>query len=90
LAGRLSTAANGHRVFTITIPRTYLYLHEWAIGNGNSQLGINAKLTLRGQVAGRDTVFSLTLNGRQSDDAEGLTVLELSDKPTPRWTIVVW
>jgi len=66
-----------------------LYLHEWALGNGNSQLGINARLSLRQRphddqrwAASRQTAPSvLTQNGRARDDAEGLAVLELTDKP---------
>jgi hypothetical protein len=30
------------------------------------------------------------LNGKEGDDAEALAVLELTEKPTARWTVVVW
>ena len=81
-----------HRQLTVTIPRSYLYRHEWAIGNGNSQCGINARISFA-QKDGAftpDNTWSLTLNGKHGDDAEGLAVLELTDKPTTRWTVVVW
>lgn len=81
-----------HRQFMLRVPRSYLYRHEWAIGNGNSQLGINARLQFWQKAGGfgPDGTYSLTLNGKEGDDAEGLAVLELTDKPTARWTVVVW
>ena len=30
----------------------------------------------------------LVTNGRHPDDAEGLAVLELTEKPTARWTVI--
>ena len=95
IKAQLSSTASGARRFTVTLPRSYLYLHEWAIGNGNSQLGINTGLVFwRGAHEGStpggypdDISFSLLANGRHRDDAEGLAVLELTDKPTSRWTV---
>ncbi|MCB1208033.1 MAG: SGNH/GDSL hydrolase family protein [Verrucomicrobiales bacterium] len=91
----LTSGANGVRRLTVTIPRAYLYLHDWTLGNGNSQLGINAALLFwqpspgPGKSAGylEDTSFSLIRSGRHRDDAQALTVLELTEKATPRWTI---
>lgn len=79
----LSSAAGGGRRLTITLPKSYLYRHEWALGNGNSQLGLNVRF----QGGGRD--YFLTRTRRQGDDAESLSVLELTDKPTQRWTVRV-
>jgi hypothetical protein len=79
----LSSSAGGGRRLTITLPKSYLYRHEWALGNGNSQMGLN----LRFNGGGRD--YFLTRSRRQGDDAESLSVLELTDKPTPRWTVRV-
>jgi hypothetical protein len=95
---RLTSSPQGARRLSITLPRSYLYLHEWALGNGNSQLGINARLSLwqgphddqkQGSFPAERT-FMLTQNGRVRDDAEGLAVLELTDKPTTRWSVVIW
>ena len=95
IKAQLSSTASGARRLTITVPRSYMYLHEWAIGNGNSQLGINTGLMFwrgardratPGEFA-EDLNFSLLANGRHRDDAEGLAVLELTDKPTNRWTV---
>ena len=36
--------ADGRVRYAVTIPRSYLYLHEFALGNGNSVLGVNASL----------------------------------------------
>ncbi len=79
----LSSSASGTRRLTITLPKSYLYRHEWALENGNSQLGINVRLT------GGGREYFLTRSARQGDDAESLSVLELTDKPTQRWTVRV-
>jgi hypothetical protein len=79
----LSSTPDGLRRLTIALPRSYLYDHEWALNNGNSQLGVN--FTLR--AAGRS--LFLTSSSRHPDDAEALAVLELTDKPTPRATVRV-
>ncbi len=34
-----------------------------------------------------ETSYSLMRSGRHRDDAQALTVLELTEKATPRWTI---
>lgn len=91
VAASLETQGS-HRQLVISLPRSYLYRHEWAVGNGNSQFGINARIAFA-QKDGSftpDGTWSLTLNGKHGDDAEGLAVLELTDKPTTRWTVVVW
>jgi hypothetical protein len=79
----LSSTPTGLRRLTIALPRTYLYDHEWALNNGNSQLGVN--FTLR--AAGRR--LFLTSSSRHPEDAEALAVLELTDKPTLRATVRV-
>ena len=92
----LSSGAQGVRRVNITIPRPYLYLHEWALGNGNSQIGLNTRIMFwrgprEGAPAGdfpSDLFFSLVSSFHHRDDAEGLAVLELTDKPTPRWTVI--
>lgn len=90
----LSSGSEGSRRLTISLPRSYLYLHEWALGNGNSQLGVNATFSfwqapVPGGSAGGfggDGQFNLLFN-RHRDDAEGCAVLELTAEPTQRWTI---
>lgn len=80
------------RQLVISLPRSYLYRHEWAVGNGNSQFGINTRIAFARKDGAftPDGTWSLNLNGKHGDDAEGLAVLELTDKPTTRWTVVVW
>ena len=95
IRGQLSSSATGSRRLTITVPRSYFYNHEWAIGNGNSQVGIRTTLAFwKGPRDGvpngdypADQTFTLIANGRHHDDAEGLAVLELTEKPTARWTV---
>ncbi|MCB1226849.1 MAG: SGNH/GDSL hydrolase family protein [Verrucomicrobiales bacterium] len=91
----LASGAEGARRLTLTLPRSYLYMHEWAMGNGNSELGVN--LTFNYWVPGEkegegtygpDSLFALTRH-RHRDDAEGLAVLELQSPPTPRWSITI-
>jgi hypothetical protein len=92
----LSSGAQGIRRLSLTIPRSYLYLHEWALGNGNSQIGVGTSIMFwRGPREGapqgdfpQDAFFSLLKNQRHRDDAEGLAVLELTEKPTARWTVL--
>jgi hypothetical protein len=95
IKAKLSSRPDGARRLTITLPRSYLYLHEWAMGNGNSELGINTTLGLwqPGEAAGAPgnvLNFTLTSNGRHRDDAESLAALELVDKSTGRWTVRIY
>ena len=82
----------GASTLTVSLPRSYLYLHEWALNNGNSQMAVNAIVRLSSAQGGisPDRTWSLTFNGKHADDVEGLAVLELTDQPTTRWTVVVW
>lgn len=75
------------RQITLTVPRTYLYLHEWALDNGNSQLGLAVRLTLRG--AEGYVTYHLPLTTKSPYDVEALVVLELTTKPTARATVCV-
>ncbi|MBK8090988.1 MAG: hypothetical protein IPK32_03035 [Verrucomicrobiaceae bacterium] len=83
ITAKLASTPDRKRTLTIALPRAYLYDHEWAMGNGNSQLGVNFRL----QAAGRS--LFLTASHRHPDDAESLAVLELTDKPTLRATVRV-
>jgi lysophospholipase L1-like esterase len=93
----LASGNEGVRRITLTVPRSYLYLHEWALKNGNSQLGVYCTLTFwqpkadgtgGGSYPG-DLTFYLTRN-RHRDEVESHAVVELSDEPTKRWTITVY
>jgi len=88
---KLTSRPDGSRRFTMSVPRSYLYLHEWAIGNGNSQLGINSTFYLwqksSADQTGSFVPYWLTSSALNRDDAEAHAVLELSDKPTKRWTV---
>ncbi len=92
----LSSGSEGARRVTVTLPRSYLYLHEWALGNGNSQLGINATFAIwqpgeEGKPGGfaQEHQFNLLFN-RHRDDAEGCAVLELTEEPTQRWSAALY
>ena len=93
----VSSGSEGSRRLTISLPRSYLYLHEWALGNGNSELGINATFSFWQEPVpgvsaggfGGDGQFNLLFN-RHRDDAEGCAALELTAEPTQRWTLSLY
>ena len=91
LQSLLSSRGDGSRRFTVLIPRQYFNLHEWAMGNGNSELGINTSLNIwqpdTANAKGSYTKYVLITNGLHPDDAESLAVLELNDPHTSRWTV---
>ena len=83
---------DGRSRFTIAIPRSYLYLHEYALDNGNSQFGINAQLMFAkaGQPTNpypADRHFKLIASGINRHSPESLSVLELVDEATGRWSV---
>lgn len=93
---QLSTRSQGRRV-QITLPRSYLRLHEWAMGNGNSQLGLHLALSLwQPEADGQGGAFTpagvwlSAVNARQADDATRLPQLELTASPTQRFTVITW
>lgn len=81
------TSSAGKRQISFSIPRTYLYLHEWALENGNSQVGIAVRLTLRGSEG--YVTYHLPLTSKPRNDIESLIVLELAAQPTGRVTVNV-
>jgi|JI6StandDraft_1071083.scaffolds.fasta_scaffold01606_11 hypothetical protein len=81
-----SLGGNQHQIM-LTIPRTYLYLHEWALNNGNSQFGLNVRLTLN-TAQGYQT-WSLVPTSKPANDAAAMGVLELTAKPTQRATVIL-
>lgn len=83
----LLSSGDGGRQIRLTLPRTYLYLHEWAMDNGNSQLGINLRLRLHG--ADGVAHFQLSPTRKPVDDVSALVVLELAAQPTRRYTVSV-
>lgn len=89
---RLTSRPDGSRRFTLMIPRNSFTLHEWALGNGNSQLGISTSLGIwqkpdEKNPSGSYMNYTLIENGLHQDDAESLAALELTEQPTKRWTV---
>lgn len=91
LQAKFSSRQDGTRRLTLMIPRSFFYLHEWAMSNGNSQLGINCSFSqwMPGDngAAGTFSNWTYTECSRHRDDAQALDVLELTDQPTKRWTV---
>ncbi|MCE9520465.1 MAG: SGNH/GDSL hydrolase family protein [Verrucomicrobia bacterium] len=88
----LSSRPDGSRRLTLMLPRSMFQLHEWALGNGNSQLGFSTRLGIwqapdAKHPAGTELSYSLFDNSLNRDDAESLAALELTAQPTKRWTV---
>lgn len=83
----LTSTGDGQHQIQLVIPRTYLYLHEWALENGNSQLGLNVRLTLNTS-KGYQT-WSLVPLRQPANGFGAHAVLELTEKPTARATVIV-
>jgi hypothetical protein len=83
----LNSLGTEHYQIKLTLPRSYLYLHEWALDNGNSQLGLSVNLTLN--TASGYRIWSLNPTSKLVGDVESLVVLELTEKPTSRFTLDV-
>lgn len=81
-----STSSDRHEI-SLSLPRSYLYLHEWALDNGNSQFGLNLRLTLNTAQGYRTWTLSPTT--KPADAVEALSVLELTTAPTRRVTVDV-
>jgi len=78
------------------IPRSYFYLHEWALGNGNSQIGLHAMLRLLSRDPNNpDGSYLLSHQFSNSEvkmerhNAESLPALELDVNSTGRWSVRV-
>jgi hypothetical protein len=95
LSCQLTSRTMGKRI-QLTVPRSYLRLHEWALGNGNSQIGLQVEIALyqsgEGNKGGYTPagVWTLATNLRTADDAQRLPQLELTAKPTSRWSVIIW
>jgi hypothetical protein len=81
-----TTSGAGRHQIQLTIPRSYLYLHEWALDNGNSQFGLNVRLTLNTAQGYR--TWSLVPTAKSANDAGAMAALELSAKPTQRASVI--
>ena len=91
----LSSRPDGGRRLTLMLPRNFFTLHEWAIGNGNSQFGISTTLNLWRRPDDKNpngsfSTYVISSNGMHRDDAEALSALELSEKSTARWTVHIY
>lgn len=84
---RLVSSGSDRHQIELIIPRTYLYLHEWALQNGNSQLGINLRLTLNTPSGPQSWI--LTPTSLPANSINALSVLELSTSPTSRATVIL-
>lgn len=79
-----SPGTDAHQL-TLSLPRSYLYLHEWALDNGNSQFGLNVRLILHTSQGYKTWTLHPTSKPAESIDA--LSVLELTTAPTARMTV---
>ncbi len=83
---------DGRRRFSVAIPRSYLYRHEYALGEANSLFGVNAHLAFAKAGQPDDPYppernFALVKSGLSKHTAESLAVLELVPRSTGRWSV---
>ncbi|MEM0895302.1 MAG: SGNH/GDSL hydrolase family protein [Verrucomicrobiota bacterium] len=88
---------DGSSRVVIGFPRSFFYRHEWALGNPNSLLGLQAHIRYLQKNAGapdglfpENTHFMLTTNRIEAFNAESLSVLELAPEPSGRWSVRLW
>ena len=91
-----SRPPSGARRVTVTIPRSYFYRHEWALGNGNSQLGIETVLAVLqpgGEADGGtyppERTYRLLSPRTNGLDPQMLSTIELARPSTGRWSVRV-
>lgn len=92
MQSQMSSRPDGSRRFTVTLPRSFFYLHEWALGNGNSELGFNMTVLVYQKADdknpnGSTIPFVYGESTMHRDDAQSSSVVELTDHPTKRWTV---
>ena len=67
----------------VELPRSWFYLHEWALSNGNSQVGLRLEMELQsGQGTRRWSLLPCDVPARS---CEAMAVLELTREPTARF-----
>lgn len=81
---QLAARPGGDWRLTVTFPRSFFYRHEWMTGT-MSTLGFNATLTTANQER-----FSFVDSPAPDRDPRALGVIELTDKPSSRWTARTW
>ena len=94
IKGGRTMLPDGRARYFVKVPRSYLYKHEFAIGNGNSKLGINAELQFAkggdpDNPYPQNRRFKLVHSRINRHSAESLGVLELVPEPTGRWSVRV-
>ncbi|CAN5217818.1 hypothetical protein BH23VER1_BH23VER1_23200 [soil metagenome] len=95
---KTSTLESGARRVAVTVPRAYFYLHEWAIGNANSGLGLRAVVALTDaedlqsspKPVPASRTFTRSWGGMGSSNPRSFLQLELTAKPSGRWSVRVY
>ncbi len=78
----------------LKIPRSYLYNHEWALGNGNSIIGISSRVNLLeippeapDGLTPASRRFVLNEPNESPHSTDSLVALELDPDSTGRWSV---
>jgi lysophospholipase L1-like esterase len=94
LAVSREVLAGGGMQVVLKIPRSYLYHHEWALGNGNSIIGISSRVNILEVTAEHpdgdapaSRRFVLNEPGESPHSTDSLVALELDPEPTGRWSV---
>ncbi|RYD34324.1 MAG: hypothetical protein EOP86_11235 [Verrucomicrobiaceae bacterium] len=89
----VQTRADGGRRVLVAVMRSNLALHEWDLdGYGQNTLGFNVRLNVRDSAGGLNPAWSSAVAASDFSmfDARGLTVLELSRRPSPWWSLRIF
>ena len=91
---RLTSNADGTHRVEVTIPSSYLYLHEWALGDADSQLGLNTRISVLqvtedvpGGAFPPGARWSLLNPPGLRNDSSNLGRVELTEEPSGRWSV---
>jgi lysophospholipase L1-like esterase len=83
--------------FTVKIPRKYLFLHEWDLGNADSVVGLNTTLSLATIDPATGAIgfpgshrYLLANSGYYFRDARSLITLRLTPDRIPTWSARIY
>ncbi len=84
----VTTRANGDRELVFNFSRQLLTLHEWSLdGSGQNTVGLNIRLILYSTTGNQ--VFTLCASNFPHADGRSLTLVELTTRPSDRWSVRV-
>jgi lysophospholipase L1-like esterase len=94
----LTTQPTGKRMVRLSIPRKYFYNHKWSLGtSGQNSLGVNVQVSLLDITPEHpngwfplDKSYGISVPGMGRNDPLGLAVLELTSRPSGKWSARIY